>query len=121
MARGGGIRVTGLDEMIAVCDRLADTPSQRSVLIWRDATSHMFGNSQQAVHVDTGELKSSGRFHAERMARADILGQVSYDAGHATYEFRRGGSHDALTRAYVASHREFQSAMLRIMAAQMKG
>jgi hypothetical protein len=114
---GSRITVTGLDAWIDGLDRM-DRPSAAAREEWLVATEVFYGHTQAAVHVLSGDLKQSGTFGAQRRG-ATIDGWVRYggtpEVGYAVYEFARGGSHDALTRGFVASEHEFTSTLARIM------
>jgi hypothetical protein len=77
---------------------------------WSAATSAFFEATQSVVHVITGELRASGTMSAHEQG-GDIIGTVEYTAPYARYEFRRGGSHDAMTRGWEIAQERFRSAM----------
>jgi hypothetical protein len=107
------IVVRGLDEWRAGFDRLTHI-SEGQEAVWRQATEVMYGRTQEVVHVISGELKASGRFGTTR-GRTQIIGEVTYGGtpgcDYAIFETRRGGSHDFLTRGFVAATRTFRSAL----------
>ncbi len=109
---------SGLDRWINGLDKTsAGRPSDRALELWGEATRTMYDHSQDMVHVITGDLFLSGDYDAERRGRS-LIGTVSYggpEAPYAEYEFARGGDHDALTRAYVATHPTFERTLVEIM------
>lgn len=111
------ITVTGLDAWIDGLDRM-DRPSAAAREEWLIATEVFYGHTQAAVHVLSGALKQSGTYGAQRRGNT-IDGRVQYGGtptcDYAVYEFARGGSHDALTRGFVASEREFAATLARIL------
>jgi hypothetical protein len=111
------ITVTGLDRWITGLDRM-DKPTAVAREEWLVATEVFFDRTQAAVHVLSGDLKSSGTYGAQRRGQT-IDGWVKYggtaDCDYAVYEFARGGSHDALTIGFVAAEREFTAALTRIL------
>ena len=87
---------------------------------WQQAIDVMFDRTQQLVHIDTGELISSGSTRSFR--RGDnLVGEVEYSAPYAVYEFGRGDSHDALNRAFELMGDVFPDAMIRVMRTQFLG
>jgi len=111
------IEVTGLDKWIDGFGRLGE-PHEPGVVRWRQATEVMFDRSQQAVHVITAALKASGRYDAHKTV-GEIVGEVTYggtaDCDYAVYEFRRGGSHDALRRGFVEARQTFVDTLNEIV------
>jgi hypothetical protein len=111
------ITVTGLDAWIDGLNRM-HRPSAAAREEWLEATEVFFDRTQAAVHVLSGALKKSGTYGAQR--RGDTIdGWVRYggtpDCDYAVYEAARGGSHDFLTRGFVASEREFSATLARIL------
>jgi hypothetical protein len=114
--------VTGLDAWIDGLERL-DRPSAAAEAGWLLSTEEFYGHTQEVVHVDTGALKASGRLSVDR-DRHTITGEVAYGGtpacDYAVYEFARGGSHDALTRGFVAAEPEFRAALGRIIEHEVR-
>lgn len=101
---GKVIEVQGWDGMMDALDRLAALPRGQTEL-WEQTTERFYDRSQQYVHVDSVNLKLSGRHHTVRVVHR-VMGEVVYGGTHgvdyAVYEFARGGNHDALGRAFRA-------------------
>lgn len=91
-------------------DRLPEEVAEHGERAWRQAGEVFFDRTQEYVHVDKGELLESGHLDMRRGKR-DVMATVAYDAYYAVYEFARGGSHDALTRGYEATARQFEQAL----------
>lgn len=103
------VEIIGLDKWIAEFDRLAN-PDPEALIRWHQATEVMFDRSQQFVHVITAALKQSGRMDV-RETRNTLHGEITYGGtaacDYAVYEFARGGSHDALARAFEVTQATF--------------
>jgi hypothetical protein len=116
-SRYRNIRVDGLDKWIDGLDKFAD-PDAEDVAMWRAATDVFFAKTQDLVHIDSGDLKKSGRTDTREQGNR-IVGEVEYggtpEVNYAVYEFRRGGAHDALLRGYLASQRHFQATLAEML------
>lgn len=118
-ARSHRFRVeeSGLDAWIRGLDRM-DEPDEHAETLWRQATDVMFDRSQSYVHVITGELKASGRVNMGRRTH-ELIGEVAYggtpECDYAVYEFARGGSHDALLRAFQTTGQVFERTLGQIL------
>lgn len=101
---GKSIEVHGWQGMLDALDRIADLPRGQTEL-WEQATERFYDRTQQYVHVDTVNLKRSGRHSTTRIVHR-VIGEVVYGGTHgvdyALYEFARGGNHDALGRGFNA-------------------
>lgn len=117
------ITVRGLQPWIDGLETFG-TPTPEMELRWRQATDTFFDRTQRFVHVETAELKSSGRYEMFS-DRRNIVGQVAYggtaECDYAVYEFARGGNHDALTRGFEASQRMFERTLARMLAEEVGG
>jgi hypothetical protein len=111
------IEESGLDAWISGLEKFGDADADAEIR-WRQATEVFFDRSQQAVHVISGDLKGSGEMNTSRTLRT-LVGEVVYgdtpECDYAAYEFARGGSHDALQIAYVATERVFEQTLAEIM------
>jgi hypothetical protein len=107
-----------LDRWIGGLERL-DQPDMLDEAAWEQATEVFFGRTQELVHVISGGLKSSGRRKTDREGDR-IVGEVSYggtpECDYAVYEFRRGGSHDALGRGAEVTNRLYEATLAKIVA-----
>jgi hypothetical protein len=115
------VRDGTLDRWIAGLEDF-DKPDERDKAAWGQATEVFFGRTQEAVHVITAALKASGREEVYRTG-SEIVGVVSYggpEAPYAKYEFRRGGSHDALRRGFERTDRIYQATLAEIMRAKVE-
>lgn len=95
---GTSIEVVGWDGMLDALDRLTRLPLGQMGK-WEQATERFYDHTQRFVHIDSTDLKRSGRFiHYRVVHRA--FGEVIYGGrfgvDYAVFEFGRGGSHDAL-------------------------
>jgi hypothetical protein len=99
---GQSIRVEGWDGMLAALDRIGDLPKGQ-MEHWDQAMERFYDRSQQLVHVDSVNLKRSGRFDPSIRVAHRAIGELVYGGrfgvDYAVYEFARGGSHDATQRA----------------------
>ena len=107
-----------LDRWIEALD--GSSWSDDALEAWQQAIDVMFDRTQQLVHIDTGELISSGSSRSFR-ERDSLVGEVEYGAPYAIYEFGRGDSHDALNRAFELMGDVFPDAMIRVMRTQFLG
>lgn len=87
---------------------------------WSAATEALFETSQELVHVDTGELKASGRVEMSS-AGATVTGKVIYEAPQGYFEEQRGGDHAFLTRAAQLTDRVFDEAALAMVRYAVEG
>lgn len=90
--------------MIDAVGRLTKLSEDQEAL-WRRATEVMYSRSQQFVHIDSADLKRSGRTETSKTSWAKVTGVVVYGepgtgVDYAIYEFARAGSHDAIGRAF---------------------
>lgn len=108
----------GIDEEI---DRLAAGPTIQDYLAFERVLAAQFQATQQAVHVQTRSLKSSGKVSSSNQLNR-WEGVISYGGAstgihnpvdYAEFERERDGSHDFLAparhieTAYEAAMREF--------------
>jgi hypothetical protein len=114
---------SGLDRWIAGFEATAKSrPSEEALLRWGQATEEMYDRSQEYVHIITGDLFLSGERDTAKSGWR-LVGTVSYggpEAPYAEYEFGRGGDHDALLRAYVATHDTFEKTLAVIMEEEVQ-
>jgi hypothetical protein len=92
---------------------------------WQLVTEVFFDRTQSYAHVDTGDMKSSGR-HAAFIEDMTIVGEISYNGfvdgrvvDYTQYEVGRGGSHDFFTQALNATDEMFRDAGRKAIAAQI--
>lgn len=78
--------------------------------VWELASEVFFDRTQEFVHVVTGRLKRSGRRLPVEVSGGQLTSGVEYTAPYAEIEFGRGGDHDAIQRAWVASQELFDAA-----------
>lgn len=96
---------------------------------WRQATDFFFDRTQAAVHILSGDLKTSGRSDVHREGPATVVGEVVYGGvmgsegfvDYAEYEARRGGDHDWMAVAWEQSEREFSDALTRAWDRVVRG
>ena len=118
-------------------DRIGRTgpPPPAAVREWETAVEMMFAASQQYVHIDSGDLLSSGSCEIEDVDSHTITGAITYggtrksDAkpwwkhqfvDYTKYELERGGSHDFLKRASNATHRRLTAASGDVLKKMME-
>jgi hypothetical protein len=85
---------------------------------WEIATDLFFDNTQQVVHVITGDLKASGRSSVSVDGQT-VVGEIVYGdvdglhgfVDYAQFEEDRGGDHAYLARGWEASQSKFEAAM----------
>jgi hypothetical protein len=102
--------------MIKLFDELPDTLADEAVTVWRVAIELFYDKTQQIIHVDSGDLKRSGKATLRRN-KLSVVGTVSYgdnEVDYAIYEEERGGSHAFMARAYEMTQSTFQAAMPQI-------
>ena len=78
--------------------------------LWQLANENFFSLTQQFVHVDSGELKASGREEVH-LEGSRVVATVTYGNENVTYaqfEINRGGSHDYLGLAWEQSQGVFE-------------
>lgn len=116
------IDVTGLDEWIR---ELADFQVSDPTALdeWRHGVERFYDNTQRHVHVLDGPLKASGRYETSRRGRDELEGTITYggtpECDYATFEFARGGNHDALTRGYEDSYERLRQAVINAVDAEI--
>lgn len=107
---GKSIRVDGWDGMMAALDRIAELPRGQTDK-WDTAMERFYDRSQQFVHVDSVNLKRSGRHtpavRVVHRVMADLVYGGTHGVDYAIYEFGRGGVHDAPQRAMNATAANF--------------
>lgn len=90
--------VTGLEQMLHEVESWLEHPKKAMDRL-DEVLDRAYKDSQSAVHVDTGNLKASGRKTYQRNP-AEWEGEIVYGEGlsrpYAYYEMRRGGTHDFL-------------------------
>lgn len=74
------------------------------------ANDVFYDKTQQYVHVETGNLKSSGKREYEE-ERGEVTALLVYDTDYAIYEENRGGSHAYMSRGWQAAESTFERAM----------
>lgn len=85
---------------------------------WERVTEQVYLRSQENVHVITGRLKSTGKWHVfyagemviEAIVEYGGVAYDGYDVDYALYEEGRGGSHAFLTRAAEQAFPMFEAA-----------
>lgn len=75
-----------------------------------EALQKFFQDTQNRVHVLTGELKGSGTVQMFRGQGEDLVGTVTYTSDHAMYEMARGGEHDFFTEPMMNALPSFAEA-----------
>lgn len=99
-------------------DRLEGMPDFKTKVALHGVLTSAYTESQAAVHIETGSLKSSGKMRAEE-GKAKWTGELEYggpSAGvnnpvdYAIYEQRRGDSHDFLANTHML-HEQWVEAM----------
>lgn len=115
------VEVKGMDTWVrgtTAFGKLLDTRLQVKLLNALDAT---FDMTQELVHIITGSLRGSGRKEIEQTGAATFRVAVIYGGpapgfpndpvDYAIFEMARGGSHDFMTPAVVATEHEYPRAM----------
>jgi len=104
--------------------------SPAAVMEWELATEILFDLTQQYAHVDSGDMKRSGKMHMERPGANSITGVITYggtrksDAkphwkhqmvDYTKYEIARDGQHDFVARARRSAENRLQKASLKAL------
>jgi uncharacterized protein YprB with RNaseH-like and TPR domain len=104
--------------------------SPAAVAEWEIGTEILFDLTQQYAHIDSSDMKRSGKFHMQRPSTTEITGVITYggtrksDAkpwwkhhlvDYTKYEVARGGEHDFITRARRASEHRLQKLALKAL------
>lgn len=107
---GKSIEVDGFEGMREALQRLADLP-RGQMDHWDQAMERFYDHSQRFVHVDSVNLKKSGRHDPSVRVAHRAIGELIYGGrfgvNYAVYEFARGQSHDATQRAMNVSSATF--------------
>lgn len=91
-------------------------------MLFEQAVDYLFNQTQNRVHVLSGDLKASGRERVWREGPA-VFGEIEYGGGevdYAWFEMRRGGSHDFMSPAVVATERLFGAALEEAVDSMMR-
>lgn len=95
---GKSVEVVGWDGMMDALDRLTRLPLGQMGK-WEQTTERFYDHTQRFVHIDSADLKRSGRYATYRVVHR-AFGEVIYGGrfgvDYAVFEMGRGGSHDAL-------------------------
>lgn len=97
---------------------LPDDLEQVVELHWRIATDLFYDRTQQAVHVISGDLKTSGRSDVYSQGQT-VVGDVIYGGvqgtegpvDYALEEEERGGDHAFMSRGWDGAQRVFDEAL----------
>lgn len=112
----GSVKFTVSRELQGWIDGLSDMERARArpelIGAWKVAGELMLDRTQQHVHVDTGDLKSSGSL--SMFDESDgVVAEITYDAEYAIYENARGGDHAFMDRGFEESRDTFERALAR--------
>jgi hypothetical protein len=117
------IKVEGVDNWVKASKRFGPSIFAGDPADIEQAAGATFAHTQNDVHVITGSLKGSGRVEIRKMktgTKVEIL-YGGYSPGpnnpvtYAGFEFGRGGSHDFMTPAVVATQHLYPEGMAKAM------
>lgn len=103
-----------MSEIYTELDRLADAPSASAVLALEGILAESFAETQMAVHIITGSLRTSAKLDSDfndgvwsgHISYGGLApGAVNDPVRYARYERHRGLDHDFLAPAVANSHR----------------
>jgi hypothetical protein len=94
-------------------DRIIDGPGKEDILEFEAVLATQFQITQQAVHIQTGSLKSSGKVSSSttptrwqgELKYGGLSGGIHNPVKYAHYEQERDSSHDFMQPAYALDDR----------------